>query len=103
MFNKAILMFSNSFYLLKTTKQSYFYIFLDLEYQRQIEALIERGEESKLSCKSCDKTVSTRNKQNLIAHIESVHLKAEIRCGSCQKTFKATSYLKQHQKRSGCI
>ena len=55
-----------------------------------------------MSCKSCNKTVNTKNKQTLVAHIESVHLKAEIQCGSCQKTFKATSYLKQHQKRSGC-
>ena len=95
-------MFLNGFYLsVNHNHQSNLYIFLDVDYQRQIEAFIERGE-SKLSCKSCSKTVNTKNKQSLIAHIESVHLKAEIQCGSCHKKFKAKQYLKQHQKRSGC-
>ena len=90
------------YYILLARRFVIFIYFLDQEYQRQIEAYIERGNEKKLSCKTCSKTVSTKNKASLIAHIESVHIKADFKCGSCNKNFKAASYLKQHQKRSGC-
>jgi len=73
------------------------------DYQKQIEAMIEKAATgSKLSCKECKKSFNAKSKASLIAHIESVHLKADISCNKCEKKFKATSYLKQHQKRGPC-
>lgn len=67
----------------------------------QVDDLIEKAG-SKLSCKECKKTYSNKSKAQLISHIESQHLKLEVKCDLCEKQFKATSYLKQHQKKGAC-
>ena len=73
------------------------------EYQTKIDGYIEKADTgSKLMCKECKKTFNAKSKASLIAHIESIHLKADINCSTCNKKFKATSYLKQHQKRGAC-
>lgn len=71
--------------------------------QRQIEDYIGKAATgSKLECKECKKSFSAKSKASLIAHIESSHLRSSITCEVCTKQFKATSYLKQHQKRGAC-
>ena len=78
---------------------------LDPEYQRQIEAYIEKiqtNEGPKLRCKACQKTSQVKSKSTLINHIEATHIQANVLCNFCNKSFKARSYLKQHQKRGSC-
>jgi len=78
---------------------------LDPEYQRQIEAYIEKiqtSEGPKLRCKACQKTSHIKSKSTLINHIEATHIQANVLCNFCNKSFKARSYLKQHQKRGAC-
>jgi len=77
----------------------------DPEYQRQIEAYIEKiqtSEGPKLRCKACQKTSHIKSKSTLINHIEATHIQANVLCNFCNKSFKARSYLKQHQKRGAC-
>jgi len=77
----------------------------DPEYQRQIEAYIEKVQTSegpKLRCKACQKTSHIKSKSTLINHIEATHIQANVLCNFCNKSFKARSYLKQHQKRGAC-
>jgi len=77
----------------------------DPEYQRQIEAYIEKiqtNEGPKLRCKACQKTSHLKSKATLINHIEATHIQANVLCNFCNKSFKARSYLKQHQKRGAC-
>lgn len=77
----------------------------DPEYQRQIEAYIEKiqtNEGPKLRCKACQKTSQVKSKSTLINHIEATHIQANVLCNFCNKSFKARSYLKQHQKRGSC-
>ena len=69
--------------------------------QCQVEDLIEKAG-AKLACKECKKTYNSKSKAQLVSHIESQHLKFEIKCDLCDKQFKATSYLKQHQKKGTC-
>ena len=69
--------------------------------QSQVDDLIEKAG-SKLACKECKKTYSSKSKAQLVSHIESQHLELDVKCELCDKKFKATSYLKQHQKKGGC-
>ena len=76
----------------------------DPEYQRQIEAYIEKiqtVEGPKLQCRACQKVTHAKSKATMVNHVESTHIQATIPCSYCNKTFKARSYLKTHLKRCG--
>jgi len=76
----------------------------DPEYQRQVEAYIERiqtAEGSKLQCRACQKITHAKSKATMVNHVEATHIQATVACNYCNKTFKARSYLKNHLKKCG--
>ena len=78
--------------------------FADPEYQRQVEAYIERiqtAEGSKLQCRACQKITHAKSKATMVNHVEATHIQATVACNYCNKTFKARSYLKNHLKKCG--
>ena len=79
-------------------------MFADPEYQRQVEAYIERiqtAEGSKLQCRACQKITHAKSKATMVNHVEATHIQATVACNYCNKTFKARSYLKNHLKKCG--
>ena len=76
----------------------------DPEYQRQVEAYIERiqtAEGPKLQCRACQKITHAKSKATMVNHVEATHIQATVACNYCNKTFKARSYLKNHLKKCG--
>ena len=79
-------------------------MFADPEYQRQVEAYIERiqtAEGSKLQCRACQKITHAKSKATMVNHVEATHIQATVACNYCNKTIKARSYLKNHLKKCG--
>lgn len=88
-----------------TDTQEGFTVDEDPEYERQVEAYIERlqtGEGPKLRCRACQKIVHAKSKATMVNHVESTHIMATVTCNYCTKIFKARSYLKNHLKNGKC-
>lgn len=77
------------------------------EGQTDPESYLEKvptpeGQGQLLRCRVCQKMGNSKGKAQLIAHVESVHLKSSVQCNVCNKHFKAKSYLNKHLKRGTC-